>query len=91
MALRAAAAAAEKVSAPKPRDTRHLRFIAVTAVSIVFYVFLGAIPATVILVFAGMLVLGVRKPLILTVVPTATTVVLWLIFSVGLGLRIPLW
>lgn len=65
-------------------------FLVTAAVSVAGFYILGAIPATILLIVAGLLILGVRKPLPLIVTPLVTTLVLWAVFIEIFGIRMPL-
>lgn len=65
-------------------------FMAVAALSVVGFYNLGAIPATMLLIIAGLLVLGERRPLVVAITATVTTFVLWLVFIQLFGIRMPM-
>lgn len=65
-------------------------FMAVAALSVAGFYLLGAIPATILLIAAGLLVLGERRPLVIVITAAVTTFVLWLVFVELFGIRMPL-
>lgn len=77
-------------AAPAPANNDHLKLMAIAVLSVALFYLFGAIPATVIVLFASLLGLGVRKPVILAAVPVVTTLVLWLVFIETFGIRMPL-
>jgi len=71
-----------------PRAVRNQAiFMGMAAVSVVGFYVLGAIPATLLMILAGLLILGVRRPIILVGAPLITTLVLWAIFVEMFGIR----
>lgn len=67
-----------------------LLFMAVAALSVVAFYLLGGIPATILLIVSGLLVLGERRPTVIAITALATTFVLWLVFIELFGIRMPL-
>jgi hypothetical protein len=65
-------------------------FMVVAALSVPGFYILGAIPATILLILAGLLVLGERRPLVIAITTAVTTFVLWLVFVELFGIRMPL-
>jgi hypothetical protein len=65
-------------------------FMVIAALSVAGFYILGAIPATILLIVAGLLVLGERRPLVITITAAVTTFVLWLVFVELFGIRMPL-
>ena len=81
-----------EVGAAAPREgiARELQFIALAVVGAALFWAFGAIPATLAVLAAGMLVLRVRGPVTLIVTSAVTTLLLWAIFVQGFGIRMPL-
>jgi hypothetical protein len=74
----------------KEGDTNDLAFMAVAIASVAAFSFFGAVPATIATLVAGLVVLGVRQASILVLLPPGVTIVLWLVFAQGFGIRVPL-
>lgn len=65
-------------------------FMGVAALGVAGFYLLGAIPATLLLIVAGLLVLGERRPMVIAITAGVTTFVLWLVFVQLFGIRMPL-
>lgn len=65
-------------------------FMAVAAASVAGFYILGAIPATILLIVSGLLVLGERRPVVIAITASVTTFVLWFVFIQLFGIRMPL-
>lgn len=65
-------------------------FMGVAVLGVACFYILGAILATLIVITAGLLALGERRPMIIVITPLATTAVLWLVFIQIFGIRMPL-
>ncbi len=74
----------------KNAERNQILFMAVAALSVAGFYLLGAIPATILLIVAGLLVLGERRPLVIAATAAVTTFVLWLVFIELFGIRMPL-
>lgn len=71
-------------------ERNQIIFMLVAAASVAGFYVLGAIPATILLIVAGLLVLGERRPTVIAITALATTFVLWLAFIELFGIRMPL-
>lgn len=71
-------------------ERNQIIFMGVAAASVAGFYVLGAIPATIILIVAGLLVLGERRPKVIVITAAVTTFVLWLVFIELFGIRMPL-
>jgi putative tricarboxylic transport membrane protein len=69
---------------------RVVAFIALVAVSIWLVTPIGFYPAAALLIFGGLWIMGIRKPLILIGFPLALIALGYVLFSVLLGLPLPL-
>ena len=79
--------------APAPAEQggyEHLYFMGVSIVSVAAFYLFGAVPATIAAMVGGLFLLGVRNPLLLLLLPVGTVLVLWFVFVMGFGIRIPL-
>lgn len=65
-------------------------FMAVAALSVAGFYILGGIPATILLIVTGLLVLGERRPLVIAITAAVTTFALWFVFIELFGIRMPL-
>jgi hypothetical protein len=74
----------------KNAERNQILFMAVAALSVAGFYLLGAIPATILLIVAGLLVLGERRLLVIAATAAVTTFVLWLVFIELFGIRMPL-
>jgi len=84
-------AGSDGLGTPRASSYEHIGFMVVAAAGVgAFYLF-GGIPATVGILAGGLLVLGVRQPLPLILIPPGVTLALWLVFIKGFGIRMPLW
>lgn len=71
-------------------EAKQLYFIALAIAGAGAFWAFGAFVASVLILSGGMLLLGVRRPMIIVVVPLLTILVLWFVFVQGFGVRMPL-
>lgn len=71
-------------------ERNQILFMVVAAAAVAGFYLLGAIPATILLIVAGLLVLGERRPMVIAITSLVTTFVLWLVFIELFGIRMPL-
>lgn len=69
---------------------KQIALIVIAIAGAALFRLLGAIPATLFVLVAGMLALGVRRPLVILLVSALTTSLLWLVFIKAFGMRMPL-
>jgi hypothetical protein len=90
MSTRTVAAKADDANLQENAGRNQFLFMAVAALGVAGFYLLGGIPATILLIVAGLLVLGERRPSVIAVTALVTTFVLWLVFIELFGIRMPL-